>query len=261
MMDARSSGAARSVPDEWPDLYMTCLLVQEPSPVLCLGCEALDRARSYVKAAREDWAWRYLPDLPPDLDDTAMAWAALGDCEIDPDIACRIMALANPDGGFRTFIGEGGEGQPLHPAVTLNVAFAFDRARIAWPRAATDQYLAQWLRRRDFPACEWMGSPVLDVADRLAGRVMELRRADGTWGGELPDSFDTALAVVTLDRLGVRISGGTRLEQFFLKTQFDDGGWGWSPLYSDGSGTWFGHRAITTAFVVRAMEILGREGA
>lgn len=278
-MDARRTDVVRSLPEAWPDLYMTCLLIKEHSPVLCLECKLLQRARSYVRAARAGWAWRYLPDLPLDLDDTAIAWAALdpADRGIDTEVVDRVMALANPDGGFRTFIGDGGENQPSHPAVTLNVAFALDEAEVSWPHAATDRYLNQWLQQSDFPACEWMGSRLFPIylfarvasvlerlgpsaAERLAARVEELRRADGTWGRELPDSLDTALAVVALDRCGSPISGSASLLRFFLKSQFDDGGWGWSPLYSDGSGTWFGQRAITTTFAIRAMEILRRCG-
>jgi hypothetical protein len=35
----------------------------------------------------------HLPDLPPDLDDTAMAWAALdpADCGIDSQVISRIL--------------------------------------------------------------------------------------------------------------------------------------------------------------------------
>lgn len=274
-MDARAPGIARAVPEQWPDVYMTCLLIQEHSPTLCSGGKALQRARSWVRSAREGWSWRYLPDLPPDLDDTAMAWAALepADRGICAEVLCQVRALANPDGGFRTFIGEGGKNQPSHPAVTLNVAFALEEADLPWERAATDRYLERWLWQPDFPACPWMGSPLFPIylfarsarilerlgpaaAERLASRVAELRRVDGTWGGELPDSLSSALAVVALDRLKSTVSGGADLARFFLQSQFDDGGWGWSPLYSDGRGTWFGHRAITTLFVIRAMEIL-----
>ena len=274
-MDARSSGVTRPVPEEWPDIYMTSLLIQEHAPALSLECKALEQARAYVRAAREGWGWRYLPDLPLDLDDTAMGWAALEPAEraIDSETVERIMALANSEGGFRTFIGDGGEAQPSHPAVTLNVAFAFDGAAVPWPHAASDEYLERWLRQPDFPACQWMGSMVFPIylfaraaallkrlgaagSERLAASVLEMRRTDGAWGGALPDSLDTALAVITLDRLGSPVCGGVRLLRFFEEMQFDDGGWGWSPLYSDGSGTWFGHRAITTAFAIRAMEIL-----
>jgi hypothetical protein len=276
-IDARSSATVRAVPEGWPDVYMTCLLIQEHSSVLCLECQALERARSYVRGAREDWGWRYLPDLPLDLDDTAMALAALNPCDrlVDGDVIDRVFSLANADGGFRTFIGAGGESQPSHPAVTLNVAFTLDQAQVTWPSAASDAFLARWLARPDFPACEWMGSRLFPIflfsradgvlkrlgpaeAVRLVDCVLQLRRADGTWGGALPDSLDTALAIVTLDRLGVSVSGRDTLERFLLESQFDDGGWGWSPLYSDGSGTWFGQRAITTVFAVRAIEVLRR---
>jgi hypothetical protein len=277
LMDARSPLSPRGVPEEWRDVYMTCLLIQERSPVLCLGRKILERARSYVRDSREGWSWRYLPDLPCDLDDTAMAWAALlpQDRRISGEVVERVLAMANTDGGFPTFIGQDGQDQPSHPAVSLNVAFALDQADIRWPCAATDQYLKGWLQQAEFPACEWMGSTLFPIylfaratqvlerlgdfaKERLGTRVVEMRRADGTWGGELSDSLDTALAILILDRLGYPIPRPEAPDRFLLESQFDDGGWGWSPLYSDGSGTWFGQRAITTAFAVRALDILRR---
>jgi hypothetical protein len=273
-MDARSSGTARAVPPKWADLYMTCLLLQVHSPALRLGAGVLERARSFVLATREDWFCRYLPDLPGDLDDTAMAWIALGPAGGGLDNAVeQVMANANPDGGFRTFIGGPGQNQPSHPAVTLNLTLALDQAGINWPRAASDQYLHRWLEQPDFPACRWMGSRLFPIflfaratcllerlgaaaRERLVTTLIEMQRADGSWGSSLPDGFDTALAVITLDMLGADVPDGDMLKSLLLSFQLDDGGWGWSPLYSDGSGTWFGHRAITTAFAVRALEVL-----
>jgi hypothetical protein len=92
---------------------------------------------------------------------------------------------------------------------------------------------------------------------RLVDRTLALRRNDGSWGRELPDSLETSLAVVTLDLLGAAIPDRAATRRLLLNCQLDDGGWGWSPLYSDGNGTWYGQRAITTLFAVRALRTLG----
>jgi hypothetical protein len=276
LMDARSSASPRAVPPGWRDVYMTSLLLQERSPVLSPGREVLERARAYLEASREGWCWRYLPELPCDLDDTAMAWAALDpkDRGSRDEVVERLTAMVNPDGGFPTFIGDAPRRQPSHPAVTLNVTFVLDRANVSWPREATDEYLSGWLHQPNFPACEWLGSRLFPIflyaratgllerlgspaRQRLVAEVLRMRRADGSWGGELPDSSDTALAVLSLDLLGVAIPERDLVGCRLLELQLDDGGWGWSPLYSDGSGTWFGHRAITTLFALRALEVLG----
>lgn len=277
-MDARSSGTARPVPPGWTDLYMTCLLLQEHSPAIRLESSVLERVRSLVLLTKEDWFWRYLPDLPGDLDDTAMAWITLGRTDGGLDNAIeQVIANANPDGGFRTFIGDSGQNQPSHPAVTLNVTLAFERAGINWPYTASDQYLQRWLKQPDFPACPWMGSRLFPIflfaratgllerlgpaaRERMVTTIIDMQRADGSWGSSLPDGLDTALAVITLDMLGADVPAREVLQPLLLSFQLDDGGWGWSPLYSDGSGTWFGHRVITTVFAVRALEILSRAG-
>ena len=275
-MDARSSStAARVVPPGWPDLYMTCLLIQEHSPALGLKPGWLERARSYVLNARDGSYWRYLPDLPCDLDDTAMAWLALESATfgIDAHILPQVMAMTNPDGGFSTFIGDRMRNQLSHPAVTLNITSALDRANIDWPSSGSDGYVGRWLRQPDFPTCPWIGSRLFPIflfarctylmnrlgapaRQRLVSAIIQMQRTDGAWGEGLPDSLDTALAVVSLDLLGAEIPRTEALSRLLLTFQLDDGGWGWSPLYSDGNGTWFGHRMITTALAIRALEIL-----
>jgi hypothetical protein len=204
-----------------------------------------------------------------------MAWLALESktSMIDAHIFKELMETANSDGGFPTFIGEQMHHQLSHPAVTLNVAFALDRANIDWPSSDTDRYLGRWLTQPNFPDCEWIGSrlfPIFlfarsayllkrlgpQVKKQLISIIIRMQRTDGAWGESLPDGLDIALAVVSLDLLGAKIPRPELIRHLLFTLQIDDGGWGWSPLYSDGSGTWFGHRAITTVLVVRALEIL-----
>jgi hypothetical protein len=273
LMDARSTEKAREIPFGWWDVYMTSLLLQESPPLLRLEEDLRDRVRQRVRAAGVGMAWRYLPDLPPDVDDTCMAWASLGltDPSTNRELAERLAAMVNEDGGFPTFVGPAC--QRSHPAVTLNLAFAMERAGMSWSTGRTDEYLAAWLREPAFPSCEWIGSQMFPIFlfaratalvdrlgawanQRLATRIMDFRRADGSWGLGLPDSLETALAVISLDLLGVSVGDRPSALRCILDLQFADGGWGWSPLFSDGDGTWFGQRAITTAFAVRAVEIL-----
>jgi MoaA/NifB/PqqE/SkfB family radical SAM enzyme len=276
-MDARSILAQpRHGPPGWIDPYMTALLVQELDQAIPFGPQVAARARAYLLAARDGWAWRYLPDLPCDLDDTAMAWLALepGDRRIDDDVVNRLEAMLNDDGGFPTFIGGPPGRQPSHPAVTVNVALALDRSGVSSLRPRTDAYLRRWLFSDGFPTCEWSGALILPlflcarasglrerlgppVVERLVERTLTLRRDDGSWGRGLPDSLDTSLAVVTLALLGVAAPDPDATSRLLRQCQLDDGGWGWSPLYGDGAGTWFGQRAISTLFAMRALRILG----
>lgn len=275
-MDARSIREPRQGSPGWIDPYMTALMVQEFDPALPLGAQVIARARAWLRGARDGWAWRYLPDLPCDLDDTSMAWLALepADRTIDGEVVAQLRAMLNPDDGFPTFIGGPAGSQRSHPAVTVNVALALDRAEMTALRDRTDAYLRRWIFSEDFPSCEWSGCPTMplflcaratellerlgpEAVRRVVDRTLALRRNDGSWGRELPDSFDTSLAVVTLDLLGAAIPDRDATRRMLLHCQLDDGGWGWSPLYSDGTATWYGQRAITTLFALRALNILG----
>jgi hypothetical protein len=276
LMDARSScPVVRAVPDGWPDIYMTCLLIQEHSPALELQSDLLERIRSYILSAREGSYWRYFPNLPCDLDDSAMGWLALDPAisGINAETLTAVIAMANSDGGFPTFIGDQFHKQLSHPAVTLNITLALDRANIDWSFAESDKYLERILQQPNFPVCEWIGSPIFPIflfarstdlmkrlgesaRERLVSSILRMHRPDGMWGIGLPDGLDTALAVISLDLLGAEIPRAKEIRRLLLTLQLDDGGWGWSPLFSDGTGTWFGHRAITTAMVIRALEIL-----
>jgi hypothetical protein len=277
-MDARSARVGRVPPSGWRDVYMTSLwlaecAVRSRTPV----DDAVEIARGYLRDVREGWWWRYLPELPGDLDDTAMALVALhpADRVLDAEISRRLLECMNADGGFPTFIGGGPtHPQASHPAVTINVAFALDRAELKWSTEATDRYLRAWAEAPDFPACPWRASRILPLflfarakqlsarlglRARLAARVLELQGPSGCWGGVLSDSLDTALAVVTLDLLEAPIPRSNEISRYLRETQLEDGGWGWSALYSDGEATFFGQRAITTAFALRALSVLGIE--
>lgn len=274
-MDGRSIREPRPAPAGWIDPYMTALMVGELDPSLPLSPQVAARARACLRASRDGWAWRYLPDLPCDLDDTSVAWLALESDEhrIDGEVIAQLEAMLNPDGGFPTFIGGPSGSQLSHPAVTVNVALALDRSGVTALRDRTDAYLRRWIFSEDFPSCEWAACPTFplflcaratellerlgpEAVRRLVDRTLALQRPDGSWGNELPDSFDTSLAIVILDLLGAAIPDRDATRRILAGCQFDDGGWGWSPLYSDGNDTWYGQRAITTLFALRALKIL-----
>lgn len=276
LMDTRSIlEEPRPVPEGWVDLYMSSLLVQEFASFSPLGESIIAGARAYIAAARDSWFWRYLPDLPGDLDDTSMAWLALDPAnrQIDEEVVARLQPMLNDDGGFPTFICDDFRHQSSHPAVTLNVARALDRAQIACFQEQTDTYLKRWLFREDFPDCEWLGAPVFPLflfsrapelvrrlgpaaQRRLVELTLGMQRSDASWGRGLADSLDTSLAVLLLDSFGLEIPASREVRELLLSCQLDDGGWGWSALYSDGDGTWYGQRALTTLFALRALQIL-----
>ena len=92
---------------------------------------------------------------------------------------------------------------------------------------------------------------------RLSELLNSTRRPDGLWGRGTPQVLDTAFAVLCCQGLGLAIPEAAKVLSFLMDCQLPDGGWCWAPLFSDGSGCWFGHRAVTTIAAVRAIEYLG----
>ncbi|MGW4381415.1 hypothetical protein [Kitasatospora sp. NPDC004531] len=149
-------------------------------------------------------------------------------------------------------------------------------------RGATRDFLRSWLFDSDLPACAAGCQSVLPLylasraavlrqwdgpaaARRLRSAVLDRRRDDGMWGAAGPEALETGLAVLALGALGGAAAGpadARRVARALAEMRYPDGAWCWAPLVCDGHRTWFGHRAATTAVVLRALDRLrpGRRG-
>jgi len=267
-------GEARRIPDQWPDIYMTCLVVQE---LLRFGLDSAERTIVQGTAFIQQWSerglCRYLPDYPYDSDDSAMAAITLSELGLKPDgnVFLELRKAQGPDGGFHTFWTL--PDQFSHPAVSLNVVSALDRDEQTWDCPRARRFLMDWLSSEEFPRCPWFYSEAFplylaartDVVWRWLGASLKTRlsdclgrhrRADGLWGASGPEVLDTALAVLCLARLGNELEGALEVRQYLRDSQMSDGGWCWAPLYSDSAGTWFGSRVVTTVFAIRALKLI-----
>lgn len=288
MQSRASTFEATPPPHDWGDIYASCLVCQQ-LPFLAaldaprvqhLSCQLLHG----IEQACEGDEWRYLPSLPADADDSAMALVTLlrAGRAVAVGAARKLAACQSSNGGFFTFYGV--DGQEENPAVSLNATHALwllsrrsDRGLSAcngglpWDATRATDYLLGWARSAEFPRCSWSYSALLPLflmqRNPMVGNatprswmkatvrkeVKKLQGKEGLWGRSEPEVLETALAAVLLsDTKGSRQDRG-RERAFLRTTQMADGGWCWAPLFSDGQDTWFGHRAVTTALALRAL--------
>jgi hypothetical protein len=224
---------------------------------------------SFLWETKEERGWSYLPGLPVDVDDSAMAIASLQHRAVDlPDRLFDELARQQlPSGAFRTFFDL--EEDPAHFSVTANAVLALTSRR---PAAAARGlgYLREALAAPSETQNQWMYSLVFPlfllarVARRredatlraeIADRLLALRREDGLWGGGMPESFETATALLTLHACGATPDKLGAVVLHLAHAQRDDGTWPWAPLYSDGDGHWFGQTAVSTLVCATALAI------
>jgi hypothetical protein len=143
------------------------------------------------------------------------------------------------------------------------------------PTAFRTAPIIGWLEEPKRNELQWMYSPLLpmfllarnlaeisDTAPQLSSLIAELvlrrRRPDGTWGQAREESFEIAIAVLTLQHCGCLMSNAASVISFLENTQGVDGSWPWAPIFSDGDGNWFGHRALSTVLCAGALDLLNR---
>lgn len=257
------SSRRRPVPAGGGDIYMTSL-VQQCLNAYWEGAKPwiADQCIAFVRSRQEGDGWRYLPELPLDTDDTAMAMISLRAAGQNPppNMTAALLRQQLESGGFRTFYFN--DSDPEHFAVTANAVNALWYIERSAARAGLG-YIDRWMREPRWQELQWMYSGILpmyllartasvfnEYAPDLQNRIVEFlcsrRRGDGLWGNGNPECVETALAALALDCCGVRPNGMRAIVDFLRDSQCSDGTWPWAPLYSDGDGQWFGQRAAST---------------
>ena len=239
-----------------------------------------ERTIAYLIAQREPpGVWRYYGKgrahlLSPDVDDTAMAWAALARFghAIPAEVLAQLEASRNDVGLFNTWIGEpatwvGIDSRATDPVVNLNALLLFAlagrtvdevcRAAIAQARAGNSQrrmvyypshlaFTYAFSRAYADGGATCLGSAIAQVRlEALAGQ-----RADGAWANDL----ETALAVVTLLNAGDHGDTVERGLRAILARQARDGGWAIAAAYRAAVlPVSYGSRSLTTAVCLEAL--------
>jgi hypothetical protein len=266
----------RQIPEHGCDIYMTALTHQ------CLQSyfpntlpDVLHRCVQFITTRREDEGWRYLPELPLDVDDSAMAIVSLflAGVDVPNELLASLAAQQSASGGFRTFFHCDNDGE--HFAVTANAVYAlWDRDRKNAVRGLN--YLLRWLEAPRWGELQWMYSPLLSmyllvrdsarfapdssaIQSKVAEIVLDLRRKDGLWGNGNPECVETALAALALGHCGVAPDSTPTITDHLIHSQRPDGSWPWAPMFSDGDGQWFGQRALSTVLCAAALRLSGNQ--
>lgn len=240
---------------------------------------ALAAAGAYLRAQRnDDGSWSYegrgTTRVPPDLDDTACAAAALLALGEGPDLRLFRLLWANeaaPGGPYYTWAGvNGGEhllARQVDALVNANVVFCAALAGFELPGAAT--YLVERVAAGELtPASDYCLTPHLLVyalarasadgparalAPARAGLIAQARAlaADGP--------FQLACGAAALLALGDAAAAWPRLEAL-LAAQGADGGWPIGLAYTGYPPYFAGSPGLTTAIALDAVgRALGRQ--
>lgn len=244
------------------------------------GRRVAERGVAYLLAQREPpGVWRYYGKagahlLSPDVDDTALAWAALLPHGHRPEPAAldALRASRTPAGLFTTWIGDRSTwigvdstepdlvvnlnalllfamvGQPVDEVCRQAVAHVkdgtFTRGSIYYPSPLAYSYAITRAWADAGAACLGEAIPAVR-ASALAGQ-----RADGGWG----DDLDSALGAITLLNSGYRAEALERAVAALLARQDADGGWKLAAAYRGAQlPVNYGSRAITTALALEAL--------
>jgi hypothetical protein len=264
----------RQVPDTG-DVYMTAFIHQ------CLDLYWHGKETSlanacieFILSRREKQGWRYLPELPLDVDDTAMAMISLQrqGIEVPNEVVIALADRQQLTGGFRTFYDM--ESDAEHFAVTANAVHAlWNSDRRAAQRGL--KYLMCWLEEPLQDALKWMYSALLPMyllargseamgedatvlRSRIVTFVLGMRRDDGLWGNGSSECVETALALLALHGCGHHPIGMKAVIDYLRQSQGSAGDWPWAPIFSDGDGQWFGQRALSTVLCCAAVHLAAR---
>jgi len=214
------------------------------------------------------------PKLPPDVDDTAQAWAALSEngVAVAPEALLVLKKNRTDAGLFKTWIAAPDEiswmdshEREVDLAVNLNAFFLF--ARLGQPLPEVCEHIIASTQARVFHrGTVWYPSPfaftsflsrayadgrAMGLHEAIAAvraYVLEHQQPDGGWG----DDIQTVLAVLTLFILGERGNAMQRGIRAVLARQQSDGGWAMAPLYR-GAVLYYGSRMLTTGLCLEAL--------
>jgi hypothetical protein len=211
--------------------------------------------------------------VSPDVDDTAMAWAALKRTghPIAREALEAVRASRNKEGLFNTWIGDPStwtrvDSREIDAVVNLNALLIFGSTHESFGDVCN--YLLTQADGEAFRRGTVYYSPMMfayafsrayadgqvsclqKAVPQIRDATVSLQQSDGGWG----DDLETALGALTLLNLSDSSQSVQRGMQTVLARQTPDGGWALTPAYSGDSGRLrYGSRAMTSALCVEAL--------
>jgi hypothetical protein len=245
-----------------------------------------ERAVAYLLSEEEPpGVWHYYGRagahlLSPDVDDTALAWAALArhGRRVSPAALAQLRASRNERGLLNTWIGDpatwiGVDSRDVDMVVNLNglllfalagerldevcrqvvthtTSGAFLRGSVYYPSPLAFTYALTRAYADGGAAC------LTDAVATARQTALGSQQPDGGWG----DDFQTALGVLTLLHTGARGEAVERGVEAIVARQSADGGWALAPAYRAAVlPVSYGSRSLTTALCLEALsKHLGR---
>ena len=239
-----------------------------------------ERAARYLTAQREaPGVWHYYGTgtaikISPDVDDTSVAWAALGRLAVPvpPAALDAVRASRDNNGLFTTWVGPPAswvniDSRDIDSVVNINALLLFGPQRENVD--AVCKYVVAQVENDNFRrGTVYYRSPLMFAhafsrayregnvkclepgIGKLRDTILSLQNPEGSWGNDL----ETAFGLLTLLNLDYRGSALDRGIKFLLARQSNDGGWELAPAYRGAVQPLnYGARALTTAVVIEAL--------
>lgn len=244
--------------------------------------EMRNKTAVYILANKEEpGVWRFYgkySSMPPDLDDTSVAFASLKETGISVEESGLEYALnyRNQEGLFYTWMNEEkwmNESDPFYllyknndidPVVNANMLYGLSLAGEQAPEVS--DYLNSYIENNSFTeATMYYHIPYIQLytfsrayADGHAkdlelsmpvirNYLLNTQRPDGSWGNEI----NTSMAAISLMNSGYKGKALDRAITYILNTQRSDGSW---PEIGVQSLTfYYGSEEFTTAFSLEAL--------
>jgi len=233
------------------------------------------RAAGWLLREREEpGVWRYHGQndkLPPDADDTAMAWVALQreGYSLSPKALDVVRASRNELNLFNTWMGD-----PTAPVdsrepdtvVNLNALLLFRLVHENFEpvcsyllkqvenegfRGGSIYYPSQWCFTYAFSRAYADGgvSCLKAAVPKIRQRTLALQQGDGGWGSD----YETVLALLTLLNLGEKGAPAERALKLLISRQMSPGGWILEAAYTGADRSMsYGSSAVTASLCVEA---------
>ena len=239
-----------------------------------------ERAAAHLLAEQEPpGVWHYYgkssPNvISPDVDDTAIAWAALKRTghPIAAGVLEALRASRNDAGLFNTWIGHpstwvGIDSRDVDAVVNLNALVLFGLAgetidpvcKYVITRVENDEfrrgsiyYSSPLAFTHAFSRAYADGGVrcLRDGVPKIRAATLSLQKPDGGWGNDL----ETALGALTLLNLGYRGEALDRSIHAILARQSPDGGWALATAYRGAVlPLHYGSRSLTTAVCLEVL--------
>ena len=228
-----------------------------------------------VRDREEPGLWRYHgknDSLPPDADDTAMAWVALQreGYSLSPKALDAVRASRNEANLFNTWMGDPSarvDSREPDAVVNLNALLLFNLVHESFDpvcayvlkqvesdgfRGGSIYYPSQWCFTYAFSRAYADGGVGCLKASvpKIRQKTLSLQQNDGGWGSD----YETALALLTLLNFGERGAPVEKALKLLMVRQMSDGGWVLEGAYTGADRSMsYGSRAVTTSLCVEAI--------